>query len=155
MRMGTLYSIYNRSCVVWEIGNVARHDTNRCLAGLSPITTAQNIRLILYLGSATGKEFNTHKRSSSTTRPKRELFLQMSLQEREYSDLDYASPDTRNGSSVYLLKAMSIQLETHLGFGSHNESTAGDSLNWSAWCVTPAIDCKFATRGHRTLIRPS
>jgi len=38
---------------------------------LSPITVTQNTRPIPYLGSATGKEFNTYFLSSPTTRPKR------------------------------------------------------------------------------------
>lgn len=40
---------------------------------------------------------------SLTTRPKRELFLQIGLQERGYSDLSYTSPDTQNGRYMWVL----------------------------------------------------
>jgi hypothetical protein len=54
----------------------------------------QNIRLIPYLCSASGKGFYIFFFSSPTTRSKREPFLQMSLQEIGYSDLGRASPST-------------------------------------------------------------
>jgi hypothetical protein len=70
---------------------------------LSLMTATQNTRHIRHLGSATGKKFNTHFLSSPTTILKRQPFPQIGLQEREDSDLDYASPATQNGSSKYIL----------------------------------------------------
>jgi len=60
---------------------------------LSSTTFALNIRSIWNLGSATGKKiipifnFLQHK-------TKKEPFLQINLEKREYSYLSYASPDT-------------------------------------------------------------
>jgi hypothetical protein len=56
-------------------------------------------RHICPLDSAIGKQFNTYFWSSPTTRPKRQPFLQMGLQEMGYLDLGYGSPGTQNGSS--------------------------------------------------------
>jgi hypothetical protein len=67
---------------------------------LSPTTATQNTRPIRPLGSATGKGFNTYFWSYPTTRPKRQPFLQMGLQESGYSDLGYASLGTQNESSI-------------------------------------------------------
>ena len=65
------------------------------LGYVSPGT--QNTRHISCLDSATDKGFNTYFLSSPTTRPKKEPFLQMSLQERGYSDLGYTSLETKMG----------------------------------------------------------
>ena len=71
-----------------------------CHLRLSPTTTIQNTRPICPLRSATCRWFNIYFLFSPTTRPKRHPFLQMSLQERGYSDLGYVSPGTQNGSSI-------------------------------------------------------
>ena len=98
---------------------------------LSPTTATQNTRLICPLDSATGKMFNTYFQSSPTTRPKRQPFLQMGLQERGYLYLGYASPGTQNGSSVQVLcwRLYLLCQETYFGFGFRNGSPVGDSLN--------------------------
>jgi hypothetical protein len=75
-------------CVQWSL------QINYSLLRPSPITVTQNTRLIRRLVSATGKEFNIYFWSSLTIRPKRQLFLQIGLQERGYWDLGYASPST-------------------------------------------------------------
>ena len=59
-----------------------------------PMTVTQNIRPISCLGNATGKKFNIYFCLLQQQDLKRELFLQMGLQERGYSDLGYTSPDT-------------------------------------------------------------
>jgi hypothetical protein len=88
----------NYRTAVWFLIDIV-HTVLSCVR-LSPTTVNQNTRHILCLGSAIGKGFNTHFLSSLTTRPKREPFLQMRLQERGYSNLGYTSPNTQNESFI-------------------------------------------------------
>jgi len=71
--------------------------------------------------------------------------------------LGYASPDTQNGSSVWvpclgtLLEAIGIVLETHFGFGFPNGSPLGDSLignkaHWASYRVQSASENSNSTR---------
>lgn len=64
-----------------------------------------NRRFIIHLGSATGKKFNIYFLSSPKTRFKRELFLQVDLQEREYLDLGYVSLITQNYKTMRKFKS--------------------------------------------------
>jgi len=59
----------------------------------------------------------------------------MSLEERGYPNLGYASPDTQNGYLCMgtLLEVIGIVLETHFRFGFPNESPVADSLKLSKW----------------------
>jgi hypothetical protein len=67
------------------------------------------------------------------TKPKRQPFLQMGLQEREYSNLGYAYHDTKK--LVFhidtMLEAIGILLETHFEFRYPNGSPVRDSLKGS------------------------
>ena len=85
----------------------------------------KNTRSIYPLGSATGKRFNIYSASSPTTRPKREFFLQIGLQERWYPYLDCASQTTQNRSSVYVLCLRLILdlLLPILGLAAHMDSS--------------------------------
>ena len=89
----------------------------------------QNIRHISRLDSATGKYFNTYFWSSPTTRPKREPFLQIGLQERGYSNLGCLSLYPKWVSCIRtLLEGDTVLSETHFTFRCPYGSLVGDSL---------------------------
>ena len=102
----------------------------------------QNIKLIRPLGSATGKRF-TYSASSPTTRPKRELFLQMSLQERGCPYLGCASQVTKKKVSRIgtLLDANFRSLITYFRFKYQYRFLVGDTL-----VTTIAHSCSLTDR---------